>query len=311
MEKMYDTARDHEDPDVDLKCPQCRSSIANMQYDARLACLRAKLPRCSQEAAETLVKYEDLLTETLHLSGCDTNGHPFFTLPPAVASRIMSRDAVCAVVRARQGAAAAAQLSRQLRSEDYAGAMELLVGGYAAALADTHATVPEHLQLLTTMAERQFHGLIGGLEKAHRASKPGGLVVTIRDENGEPVTPDPNWLVSIFEPFGRLTGATTGPGLARACPEATSGEVVFARVADAKRCQMAMDGMIEGDTYAVKLTKGVLKAKIEARSARFEEVAGGIRNGLKAISSRAISARAGIRKAVPSRGARSRSTRRR
>lgn len=132
-EKMYDTARDHEDPEVDLVCPQCRGSIAEMQLATRLKRLVRTLG-CSDEVARVLVAYENLLTEVVHLCECEPDGQPYFMWPPKDVARIMSRDTICEVVSMKQGKEAGTRLTRMLRGGDYGSAFELGLVGYAAAL---------------------------------------------------------------------------------------------------------------------------------------------------------------------------------
>ena len=76
-------------------------------------------------------------------------------------------------------------------------------------------------------------------------------------------------------------------------------QVVFARVADAAKAQGALDGKtVRNMTITVKFSKDVLKAKVAARKARFEGVAGATRDAVARVS------RAGnaIRKAPSRRG---------
>ena len=120
MEAMYDTARDHEDQEVELSCPQCRGSIANMQLSQRLDRWMRASPAgigCSEEAAHELIAYENLIAETVHLCECEDDGHPYFMWSPSEVARVMSRDEICNVVEARQGRASGNSLRRMLRSE--------------------------------------------------------------------------------------------------------------------------------------------------------------------------------------------------
>ena len=116
MAQMFNTARDHEDTEVELTCPQCRGSIARMQETRRVGRLTGCLG-CSEEAALELVAFENLLVEASNLCACEPDGNPFFTLPPGAVSRIMSRDAICDVVETSQGRDAGGKLRRSLRSE--------------------------------------------------------------------------------------------------------------------------------------------------------------------------------------------------
>ena len=47
---------------------------------------------------------------------------------------MLSRDAICDVVREEQGAAEGSRLRRLMRAQDYGGVMGLVMRGYAAAL---------------------------------------------------------------------------------------------------------------------------------------------------------------------------------
>ena len=51
MESMFNTARDHEDVDVELSCPQCRGSISDMQMQTRIDLVLSKLKGCTEEVA--------------------------------------------------------------------------------------------------------------------------------------------------------------------------------------------------------------------------------------------------------------------
>ena len=120
MEAMYYTARDHEDQDVELSCPQCRGSIANMQLTQRLNRWMSASPNgigCSEEVAHELIAYENLVSSTVNLCECEDDGQPYFMRPPREVARIMSRDEICYVVEAKQGQQALQALSRMLRAE--------------------------------------------------------------------------------------------------------------------------------------------------------------------------------------------------
>ena len=120
MAAMFDTARDHED-DVELTCPQCRGSIADMQEQSRRARIKGSL-ECSEETARDIVAYENLLTEVVHLCECEETGLPYFTIPAETVSWIMSRDPICTIVQDKQGPAEGTRLRRMLRASDYPGA---------------------------------------------------------------------------------------------------------------------------------------------------------------------------------------------
>ena len=135
MEAMFDTARDHEDPDVDLVCPQCRGSIAGMQQRSRTARIIDGMG-CTEEVAADLIAFEDLLTEVVRLCDCRPDGRPYFMKPVSAVARVMSRDEICDVVGRKMGQVHDAQLRRSIRAEDFAGGIALLLEGYAGVLRD-------------------------------------------------------------------------------------------------------------------------------------------------------------------------------
>ena len=134
MAQMYNAARDHEE-EVDLTCPQCRGSISDMQLQCRLNRITAADGLgCSEEQAQEVVAYENLLTELVHLCECDESGLPYFTMPAATVARVMARDEICEVVEAKQGAATGSRLRRMMRAADYPSAFALALQGFAAVL---------------------------------------------------------------------------------------------------------------------------------------------------------------------------------
>ena len=147
MAAMFDTARDHED-DVELTCPQCRGSIADMQEQSRLARIKGSL-ECSEETARDIVEYENLLTEVVHLCECEETGLPYFTIPAETVSWIMSRDPICTVVQNKQGHAEGTRLRRMLRASDYPGAFSLALHGLARVL---RGAAPSALPFLEEIA---------------------------------------------------------------------------------------------------------------------------------------------------------------
>ena len=133
MEQMYNAAMQHEDGDVELSCPQCRRSIAGMQHDGRVKRVTERI-RCSETVANRIIGYENVTTELVHLCACEEDGSPYFMMPSGAVARIMSRDAICDVVEQVQGKRALEQLRRNLRSERYDAAWELVVVGYLSVL---------------------------------------------------------------------------------------------------------------------------------------------------------------------------------
>ena len=149
MASMYDTARDHDSEEVELCCPQCRSSIANMQRDARIGRIKAGVG-CSDETAYVLLDYENLLTEVVHVAECAEGGMPYFTMPIEAVARVMARDTMCDVVDAIQGREAGTRLRRNMRSADMASCFAIGVEGYARVLR-LEAGVPSTLPFLRTV----------------------------------------------------------------------------------------------------------------------------------------------------------------
>lgn len=127
MEKMFYAARDNEDPDFELRCPQCRHGVGQMQLEARMERLQ-----CMDAAvAAALIQYENLLSETVHMCEAQEDGMPFYSLPLEASARILSRDDdCCGVVRTCQGAADDTRLRRMLRGADFVGAALLVLQGY-------------------------------------------------------------------------------------------------------------------------------------------------------------------------------------
>lgn len=129
MEQMYNTAR--EQPGTELLCPQCRGSIAGMQLNHRIQ--RLTSPDgigCSEAVARSIVGYEDLLSETVHLTECEEDGQPYFMVPVCAVARVMSRDVICNCVQEKQGHADDTRLRRMLRAGDYEGVMVLVLEGF-------------------------------------------------------------------------------------------------------------------------------------------------------------------------------------
>ena len=114
---------------MELTCPQCRGSMANMQLQSRLKCLSAFIG-CSEEAAMAVIAYENLLTEVIHLCECEEDGLPYFTSPVGAVSRVMARDELCDIVDDEQGHGEGTRLRRMLRGENFADAFVLALEGY-------------------------------------------------------------------------------------------------------------------------------------------------------------------------------------
>ena len=162
-ESMYNAAQEREEPDAEMRCPQCRKSVADMQHEQRVQRLvdRDGGVGCTEAHAGILIAYEHLLTETVHLCECESphsyapaaapDGRPYFTQPPATVARVLSRDAICDVVREEQGAAEGSRLRRLMRAQDYGGVMGLVMRGYAAAL--RRGGVPSSMPFLEAIVE--------------------------------------------------------------------------------------------------------------------------------------------------------------
>ena len=154
-EKMHDTVRDHEDADVELTCPQCRSSIEEMQLRTRLERMIMTTAGggdigCSEAIAKKLLAFEDLLTEVVHLCECETDGQPFFMLPPTEVARVISRAGLCTCIFEAQGHAAGTRATRLLRNENYGDLLKLAFEGYAVVLRE--ARVSSVLSFLEPLA---------------------------------------------------------------------------------------------------------------------------------------------------------------
>ena len=80
MEKMYYEARDNDEYERELRCPQCRKSVAEMQAEARLERFVEGLGT-DAKTASVLLAYENLLTEAVHLCEAQTDGMPYYSLP--------------------------------------------------------------------------------------------------------------------------------------------------------------------------------------------------------------------------------------
>ena len=129
MESMYEEARDNREYDVHLSCPQCRTSVADMQAEARLERL-VDLGCASSEMAELVLLYENLFTELLHMCETKANGEPHYTVELHSVARTLSRDETCDIAHAVQGAAADSRLRRSLRGGDYPSAALVVLRGY-------------------------------------------------------------------------------------------------------------------------------------------------------------------------------------
>ena len=130
MEAMYNTARDEQEHEAELQCPQCRKSVGEMQIEARKERVLAAF-ECSDENACLLLMYENLLSELIRLCVADEDGLPFYTVPREAAARILSRDVACDIVLTMQGGSSVlSRLTRLLRATDYAGAVALVLRGY-------------------------------------------------------------------------------------------------------------------------------------------------------------------------------------
>jgi len=146
MEAMYNRARDDADEEVELTCPQCRKPVPEMQDEARLERLVAKVrerppyappvgvlspSRVREFCARVIMDYENLVSELVHLCKATPGGLPYFTMPTEAVARIMSRDdGLVGLVKGLQGAQADSKLRRALRAGDYAGAAAVVVRGY-------------------------------------------------------------------------------------------------------------------------------------------------------------------------------------
>lgn len=134
MEAMYNKVRDDEEMDEELKCPQCRKPVADMQLEARVARI-LDFFNCSEADSSKLLMYEGLLSELVHVCESLEDGMPYYTLPRQVAARALSRESsMCDVVREAEGTSAGTRLGRMLRGGEYAGATVLVIRGYANAL---------------------------------------------------------------------------------------------------------------------------------------------------------------------------------
>ena len=105
-----------------------------MQARARLERVIEGLGCSDFDLAGTILAYEELLTETLHMCEAHENGMPYYTQALEVTARILSRDSVCDVVDAIQGNAEGSRLRRMLRGGDYIGATMLVLRGHVAQL---------------------------------------------------------------------------------------------------------------------------------------------------------------------------------
>jgi hypothetical protein len=141
MEQMYNRARD--DGEVNFGCPQCRSSISEMQFESRLSRITERFG-CSDEAALAVLGYENLFTEMVHLCECQPDGAPYYTVPLEAAARILSRDEILDVISVFQGDDAQARLRRMLRAADFSRAAALVLEGHARGL-EKGLTTPEPL----------------------------------------------------------------------------------------------------------------------------------------------------------------------
>ena len=148
MEAMYNRARDSRDEEVVLSCPQCRKSVADMQLEARIERM-IEAHDCTEDVCFSLLAYENLLTETLHMCESWDNGVPHYTLPLEAAARVLSRDEVCSIIGEFQGSDGEGSLRRCLRSGDLVGAAIIVLRGYVgvlgkisqdAALVELHTT---------------------------------------------------------------------------------------------------------------------------------------------------------------------------
>lgn len=152
MEGMYNnTVRDAEAAhEAELRCPQCRKSVGEMQFEARLERVVKNLGCSDVDAAHVLLGYETLLVEVVHLCEARQDGMPYYSVELEAAARILSRDETCDVVEAFQGRAEAARLRRCLRSNDYPSAATIVLEGYVAQLRQSvpHASLLGVLSLL-------------------------------------------------------------------------------------------------------------------------------------------------------------------
>ena len=133
MENMYNAAMQHEDADVELACPQCRRSIADMQHDARVKRITQHL-RVTSDVAEDVIAYENLATEVAHLCACGDDGAPYFMMPGGAVARIMSRDRICEVIEHKSGRGVVEAFRRNLRAEKYDAAWRIVLDGYVGVL---------------------------------------------------------------------------------------------------------------------------------------------------------------------------------
>ena len=150
MENMFNTVRDSEDHNAELSCPQCRTSVGEMQMLSRVARYTEHLA-CTEDEARFLVLFENLFTEMVHLAECAPDGQPYFMLAPSAVARIMSRDQFCDVITESQDHAAGTRLRRMLRAERYGDCAAMALEGYAAALRAI-ASVPSALPYLELIA---------------------------------------------------------------------------------------------------------------------------------------------------------------
>ena len=136
MERMYYVARDEAG---ELRCPQCRGSIGDMQLGARIERVTENLGCADPGKARLIVEYENLLAELIHLCEAQADGMPHYTVAPEDVARIFSRAPECEALREIQGSADVTWLRRLLRDADVARAASMVLHGYAQLL---RATVP-------------------------------------------------------------------------------------------------------------------------------------------------------------------------
>ena len=146
MEAMYNRARDDADEEVELTCPQCRKPVPEMQDEARLERLVAKVreeppyappvgvlaaPRVREFCARVIMDYENLVSERPPLQG---DARRAALLYDADGGRGAHHEPRRRPRRPGQGAAGRAgqtpKLRRALRAGDYAGAAAVVVRGY-------------------------------------------------------------------------------------------------------------------------------------------------------------------------------------
>lgn len=206
MEAMFETARDREEYDVDLVCPQCRGSIAEMQHQSRVSRITSVDGMgCSREVANDIIAFENLLLEVVHACECEPDGRPYFMKAPGTVMRVMARDEICDVVGRKMGHSMDTRLRRMLRAEDFGGVVALVLQGFAELLRcearrhhsnrEVHAAAVRRLPLFPMcrllqaqvpsvvvfleMIERDLHNMAGDMSRPHRGARLASILPAV------------------------------------------------------------------------------------------------------------------------------------